>query len=373
VKEGGGGDNVSPESNSAWFLGANGVIKACYQRSPDFGVANEDIEKIIRDSFSIWKTYIKHAHRAFDPSFDIVSDAILSPRCNGSEDLTFYLGVTNRAVELAKTNYNNPIGFAARTSYDMNKGWGKGFIWIEKKHEAGYEESGYHWTGVDQLSNLMLHEVGHVMGNEHIAGTIMDENMYEVLWAPHQIDRQRELVMCTDCSFVYAGTYGEQILNSYPGDIVHSDPPADFENVYTLLTGQEGFDVGPASLEMGPSMRNVTLVLPGENHRFPITMMSDKDHAFLATWLLDGRMAFKTVANLSGMTATQGDAFKSYTAYGTLTTLQGEQLTVVIERNLAKDSLYLYGPAMHIRYFHKGHLKTLFQATKVESKTYPQN
>jgi hypothetical protein len=113
-----------------------------------------------------------------DPTnLDIVTSFRFLTDCK-SADLTIYLGVTTPQIDEIKKQMFDPIAFAHRLSYDEEMGWGKGIIWLK-----GLDASGFIWSLNDHLNlhGILLHELGHVLGNEHVDGTIMDSSFAEKL------------------------------------------------------------------------------------------------------------------------------------------------------------------------------------------------
>jgi hypothetical protein len=140
---------------------------------------------MIEEAFSKWKSYIEYkgVMKGYETTPQIALDLNRQSmeRCDGTEDLKFYLGVKDDEVREAKMAYNNPVAFAHRSRYDVSRGWGKGFIWIARPHTVlggAYPE----WQQTpDKLLAFLMHELGHVLGNTHIQSTIMDEDIAELV------------------------------------------------------------------------------------------------------------------------------------------------------------------------------------------------
>jgi len=134
----------------------------------------------------------------------------------GKEDLTIYLGYTNKEVEEIRSKLFDPSALAHKVSYDKEKGWGKGFIWLR-----GIENLTFLWdkNSLLNLKGIFVHELGHVLGNDHRDGTIMtstfSDYLYEdeiseggVFWDFYKfymtnIDWSEELVQCLTCNLIH--------------------------------------------------------------------------------------------------------------------------------------------------------------------------
>jgi hypothetical protein len=218
----GGADNLVPEDGSAWFPGAGKEIKICYQVASDFGApAGVDYQSLISDEFQVWQKYLaqKHAEDGVSPAAQISFNLNFIASCDGSQDLAFYFGIDNDDVKTGKGDFSNPLGFAYRKNFDRARSWGNGFIWLKKADASG----GYAqlWSNVDQIKVIVLHEIGHVLGNGHFSGTIMDAGIAYVIndsmggstkqvhyYASHVDGPSNQLYWCLTCSNEVKGTIG---------------------------------------------------------------------------------------------------------------------------------------------------------------------
>lgn len=185
----GGGDNVKPESGSAWFLG-NDVIQYCAEIDTKFGVPKEDVLPYLTNAFKVWHDYIGIHHTRSTKNLSTYEDLRLATRshlkenCDGKEDVKFYFGGTNQEIEKIKTLYDDPSGFAHRSSYDQEKGWGKGFVWIAPSKSIEQGRGFPNWNSPYTLHGILLHEIGHLYGCQHIEGTIMSAKISDFIrWA----------------------------------------------------------------------------------------------------------------------------------------------------------------------------------------------
>ena len=245
----GGNDLVPDGAYDAWFTG-NGTIRYCIEMSPKFGTELSFAEMQIEQAFLTWQDYIirkKVNERTYydgSPALIAIVSAKME-RCDGTEDLHFYLGSENEQVTNEKKRYFNPDGLAKRESYDLKTGWGKGFIWIASAGTISkeYESPGSYpvWTSRNKLLQaLITHELGHVFGNGHAGGTIMDKQLsarqvtipggaQEFVYNT-EIDGTRELYS----SAVYIGKISpddqtaREIFKLFIGKYPHGIPHTDF-------------------------------------------------------------------------------------------------------------------------------------------------
>jgi len=216
---GNGGDTLRPESGSAWFLG-DAPVKYCVVSKglPSLRPA------VISDSFvrayETWVRYVSVKRPSQTTPYGFFFSKTLSAleSCNGTEDLTIYYGEQNEEVRKYASQHTNPIAFAVRTSYDMNSGRGKGFIWIAPAGALVSSERFPDWERPGQLDGVLLHEVGHVFGCDHVEGTIMAADLIGSLRTQRDryvdrlrsIDQERELFFALDETFSYTGEIDDE-------------------------------------------------------------------------------------------------------------------------------------------------------------------
>lgn len=216
---GNGSDNPDVGDGSAWFLGKSKKISYCYQVSDGFGASDSEIRQALDAGFSRWAEYILtrniHMSSISGINFDFPTAAHLLDQCNGTEDVRFYFGGRSSEIDRARAMHKNPTAFALRTAYDPVAGWGKGFVWVAPRASVFPEMSFPDWSSSDELQAIVLHEIGHIYGNGHVDGTIMDSDLSMLLAnSPtnlarlNRIDRQRFLTACFDCDLAFPGIFG---------------------------------------------------------------------------------------------------------------------------------------------------------------------
>ncbi|MGZ3693350.1 MAG: hypothetical protein ACXWQO_04040 [Bdellovibrionota bacterium] len=164
--------------SQAWFVNppeaGNAFVHICA-----VAPTPEEAKEIVWQAHYAHSAWIRYffrdgSRRKGDPAEPLFrSYGRVNEHCDGTEDLKIYYGVENESVREAKKLYDNPAAFAHLESYDEQTGQGKGFIWIARSPEILFHP--YHRLA------LLIHEMGHAFGHDHIEGTIMDGNIAGIL------------------------------------------------------------------------------------------------------------------------------------------------------------------------------------------------
>lgn len=187
---GGGTDHLPPDFNAAWFLDGKPArsVSVCIKHDPEqFPMNPELIKAPFLKAVGRWKDYISlrgiNDEQIRDDDIDpvylsLVTDFQFIDNCSQA-DLEIYLGLVTPEIEQIKNSMFDPYAFVYRDSYDRKKGWGKGKMWLKGKNEKGE----FFWDKNDflNLEGILLHELGHVFGIEHMEGTVMDAEFSEKL------------------------------------------------------------------------------------------------------------------------------------------------------------------------------------------------
>lgn len=183
---GGGGDLATEPQARHWFSGAPSV-PYCIEVSPDFGVAPDKVNSIVIESLARWETYLTQKRLPTS----VLSIKPVETNCDAAR-LVFLFGEWKSELDQPRTRYLHPLAFA-------HKKGDVGYLWF-----AAQGVSSPRWNENDSLRTMVLHELGHVYGNAHVPGTIMDADIAKRLAdlpteRINEIDYEEQLAICFNC------------------------------------------------------------------------------------------------------------------------------------------------------------------------------
>ncbi|MGZ3711030.1 MAG: hypothetical protein ACXVBE_04705, partial [Bdellovibrionota bacterium] len=255
------GNQHSPDGHGesqAWFLitKESKSLRISYCVNAKSPSEKEEIEQLVEKSITEWdffyilvlSTAQDSLHWSTPDGFKMRFLTTLHATCRGDEDLTVYYGVEDARVKSVKDSYDSPLGFAHLENYNEMTGDGRGFIWISDAPEVRMHPN--------HRKALMYHEMGHVFGNGHVEGTVMEEDIAGTItrayksgkpFDPKQrrspqskmqhlwINFERDLAGWTEIEF------------SYHSSITDVKNGSDLQKALTALTGEAltgNFEVG---------------------------------------------------------------------------------------------------------------------------------
>ncbi len=193
--EWGNGGNIGSHhaNNTAWFIDDSTQINYCIKRHEFFSLELEKAQKQIRAAINTWVTYIndidklsykmepnQHKAHFFSKSFNYVKN------CNKAQ-LKFYLGYKLRDRDFRKTleQYKSVAAFSKRE--DFGKSVTSGYIYIKNSNQFYHDKKDNinipipNWRSPGSFHAIILHELGHVFGVDHHNGTIMRNDLVDLL------------------------------------------------------------------------------------------------------------------------------------------------------------------------------------------------
>jgi hypothetical protein len=268
---GNGGDYWNEYQKAAWFVGSE-PIKYCLEISPDFGVSEGFIQNDLKEVFKTWRNYISKKGIFFTDSrgkpIKLVTE-FKKENCNENTELTFYFGTTNSEIEKEKKKYFNPVGFAVKKEYDLVSQRSKGYIWLANPAFSDPKLKKLSWEKGFTLRGMLLHEVGHIFGNEHIDDTIMSsEIVAKILESSDNmdltlIDWGYELAFCYVCNLKYDGgiSFLPKNLNGVYKTLTNEIAPSEVSAKLNLE-----HDHRPAPFRMGHYEGTLELISKNKTH-----------------------------------------------------------------------------------------------------------
>ena len=180
---GNGADNFSGDYGAAWFMGENRTVSFCLEVAPNFARQQNQIRDDIQSSWKKWLNYVssKNLYRSTETIEWKFPTNIAEQACDGTEDIHFLFGVENAEVVQQKTHYERPSAISYRNVFDKKLGWGKGWIWFCLPGVVDPQRGFPTWSDDTVFRSILLHEIGHVFGNVHVTGTIMDHALSQKL------------------------------------------------------------------------------------------------------------------------------------------------------------------------------------------------
>lgn len=201
-----GTDAIDVRVQSAWFYG-NDPIVTCYQRLETFGIKDGEAVKSIERSLARWRDYFskkKIAPKVTEQTPNLNFKFI--GKCKGDENLVIHLGtgpIFGGLQDLkAVQRLNYPAAYINKTHMTRDLKWGKGYIRLVA---ANYYGNNFpDWSKASAMEAVLTHELGHVLGFVHTAGTIMDgelvDRVFDKPLKSIEIDQGKQLVSCLSCA-----------------------------------------------------------------------------------------------------------------------------------------------------------------------------
>ena len=353
----------------SWFGGTK-TVNYCFDIAPDFPVDRGTLERKVQAVIEQWVQMVRTSDLYYFKEIlkDLALDFRLIPSCGFGEDIKFYFGSSSAEVEAARKSFRNPLALAQQTSLDKETARSKGFIWLtpqgsltkvaRERETRPSKEIFPDWRKDYQLHAILLHEIGHVFGADHIGGTIMSKWIAHLMTSAnaetyfhklgtdylYHINHQRMVLAPVTNSYEFPGRLGN---NLFPPEVrsPHSGDTKG-EDVFELLLGRKAKGAIKAKAHFTSDHANSTnlrlTVTDDLNSREFVFAMDDNRSEF---WILDGEHSsgitvgrFRSSYGYHGV-RTGSDKGRTYT--GSLRTAAGKTLQIMAQMNMQNQN-YLF-------------------------------
>ena len=190
IIDGNTGELITTEYNP-WFLGKE-TVSYCLASGEDFSLPKAEAARAIKSAFETWSHVftLLQKYGSVPSDFDLppeifpleIASSFMEVECDKNPPLVFKLGLIDKDVSvILPFTATHTIGFAKRTSYNEKTGQGRGFIWVtpdqgDSRYQGGDAAPGF-WKHPHRFQNVIAHEIGHVLGFNHVPGTVMDARL----------------------------------------------------------------------------------------------------------------------------------------------------------------------------------------------------
>ncbi|MBT4792270.1 MAG: hypothetical protein HON90_11930 [Halobacteriovoraceae bacterium] len=189
------GNGSDEQSTYVWFYDDD-VVLYCIKVPSNEEFTIPRFQEIIEASVKKWKKYYQEKilkDLRFVDEHKVNFNFAYQENCNGSENISFYIGLEDEKIIDVKKSFVYPSAFAWREEFDSVSLKGKGIVWVSEDYliKNKYNRSA--------LEIILTHELGHVFGNPHVEGTIMDKDAHHFYMlemdnrSSSEIDQNREL------------------------------------------------------------------------------------------------------------------------------------------------------------------------------------
>ena len=172
-----GGEGKPETAGAAWFTSTDFINLICIERAEDFSISEEEFKDIFKVVVETWRNYYYHKKPFLNPASGYIN-FFLSPLfgCKNS-DFTIYLGTETPEIQRDKKKFNKVYGLTSSSNIPElgRNGPSEGYMWLADPKKA------YPKSHRKSFHAMLLHEMGHVFGNDHAEDTIMSLNIVNMI------------------------------------------------------------------------------------------------------------------------------------------------------------------------------------------------
>jgi hypothetical protein len=200
------GGELLQDSVNPWFFSNVKTAHYCFVENSAGGFSSSSAKArtLFREALDYWKREFRENKNPFPVTLGIASQNFVeNVSCDGSEDLTVYLGyetLTSEQKSKLGENLRRFLGLTVRTDYQVDspqqeyKLRGKGFIYIASDQgpnafEGPKQAVKTPWSYEGLLLRIFAHELGHVFGISHTDAGVMGATFSENLVMPNSVYR----------------------------------------------------------------------------------------------------------------------------------------------------------------------------------------
>lgn len=395
---GNGAEDPKPLSDGgAWFLGTEKTIRYCIEVDPGFFKMSDErrglyenfpeLLKVIqqypatetRSALRKWTKWVQTSGNYYYQKRMLATNFEEVP-CDDTVDLKFLFGQNTPAIEATRKLKRHPMAFTAETDVNYVDGWRKGYIWISSAGSHPIKSQPHRffpdWTDPDQLHAILLHEIGHVFGCDHIEGTIMAENIVQRIASA--TDSESLFTQRSPENRSLLRQINQQRMVLFPLDIDFSIPGQLGDGYNSIERTQAAVEIFTVLMDRAPSGA-IEAILQGTNphdlhlevkdavgsHRFPIKVRQLGQDRLQIFGQGRGAYIYREHIKNDGTTAvastTMSDNYGE-TYSGTLETAGGHSRELLIQVNPLNHNLYDMGPFRIALLGPDAQSRTLFRA-----------
>jgi hypothetical protein len=195
INDGNTGELSTTKSNP-WFIGET-PARYCVQFGEDTVAAKDEgaqraIVEQVEAAFAQWVDFLQFIKpvspgSTFTPSGEFLAGPAVANLtrsfqrvdCAGDPEMRIKVGTWEKVdTDFLRYTSRYTVAYALRTAYSDETGRSRGFIWLVAdsgpRRYKGPAPEGAFWAEGRYVQNVVLHELGHVFGVDHLPATFMD-------------------------------------------------------------------------------------------------------------------------------------------------------------------------------------------------------